>query len=194
MTVELASLLADAQRDNTSSTQRLFEALYGELHVLAESQLRGGHGLSISPTTLLHDAYLNMAGRDGLRFPDRARFLGYAARAMRTLVIDYVRQSKAQKRGGGDFELTLTTDAGVPAQSGVDAASLAELSDAMDELATLDPALSELVDLHFFCGYSLIDIAQMRDVSERTVQRDWRKARALLHRALREGDTNSTPA
>lgn len=165
-------------------TPELFAALYDELHRLAESHLRrGANGLGLSTTTLLHEAYLDLASRPALGFPDRSRFLGYAARAMRGIVIDYARRSRAQKRGGGAFEITLTTGAFSP-DAATDAEELSRLSDALDELGELEPALAELVDLHFFCGYALGEVAELRGVSERTVQRDFRKARLLLQHAL----------
>jgi RNA polymerase sigma factor (TIGR02999 family) len=174
-------------------TPQLFAVLYDELHRLAESHLRrGGDGVALSTTTLLHEAYLDLTSRPGLVFPDRARFLGYAARAMRGIVIDYARRSRALKRGGGAFEITLTGDV-APAGGAHDAEELARLSDALDELAELEPALAELVDLHFFCGYSLPEIAALRGQSDRTAQRDFRKARLLLHHALLERDADPDP-
>ncbi|MGE0442854.1 MAG: ECF-type sigma factor [Gemmatimonadales bacterium] len=162
-----------------------FAALYDELHRLADRQLRRlGTDLSIGTTTLLHEAYLNLAKRDAVRFPDRARFLGYAARAMRSIVIDYARKGLAHKRGGGAFELTLTDSLASPAAGAAEAGDLERLSESLDELATLEPQLAELVDLHFFCGYAFTEIAAMRGSSDRTVQRDWRKARLLLQHAL----------
>jgi RNA polymerase sigma factor (TIGR02999 family) len=164
--------------------------LYHELHGLAERHLqRGGAGLTLSTTTLLHEAYLNIAARDALAFPDRSRFLAYASRAMRGLVIDLARRRQARKRGR-EFEITLTEN-GVASAGPEDAESLADLGEALDELGKLDQGLAELVDLHFFCGLSLAEIASMREVSERTVQRDWRKARLLLHHQL---DDTTTPS
>jgi RNA polymerase sigma factor (TIGR02999 family) len=150
---------------------------------MAESHLRNsGRDLAVSTTTLVHDMWLDFAGRPGLGFPDRSRFMAYAARAMRAVVIDYARRARAQKRGGGAFEITLHPDLG---PSDGDATELARLSDALDHLATIDSSLAELVDLHFFCGYTFREIAELRENSERTVRRDWRKARLLLHRELR---------
>jgi RNA polymerase sigma factor (TIGR02999 family) len=131
----------------------------------------------LTPTTLLHEAYLELAERRDLAFPDRARFLGYAARAMRGLVIDFVRRSRAQKRGGGAFEITLDAEVAPTREAARQSEELTRLSDAVDELGRLEPALAELVDLHFFCGYTFAEIAGMRGVSERTVQRDWQKPR-----------------
>ena len=181
----IRELIGEAERGSAVASEQLFAALYAELHRLADIQLRRiGPDLSLGTTTLLHEAYLDLAGREGVQFPDRARFLGYAARAMRGLVIDYVRRSRARKRGGGVFEITLTEGARAPAATADEASELQRLSDALDELAGLDPALAQLVDLHFFSGYTFAEIAVMRGVSERTVQRDWRKARLLLHHIL----------
>ncbi len=102
---------------------------------------------------------------------------------MRGLLIDYARRRRAQKRGR-QLEITLAGEEQPPAGAVREAEELARLGDALDELAALAPALAELVDLHFFCGFSFAEIAEIRRVSERTVQRDWRKARLLLHRAI----------
>ena len=164
----------------------LFSLLYGELHRLAEHALRrDGGSLTVGPTTLLHEAYLNIAGRSDVAFADRSRFLAYASRAMRGLVIDFARRRQASKRGRL-LEITLSGEEQPSAESSHDSAELIRIGDALGELAALEPSLAEVVDLHFFCGFSFTEIAALRGVSERTVQRDWRKARLLLHRALRE--------
>lgn len=161
----------------------LFAELYSELHRLAKRQLaRSGGGVTLGPTTLLHEAYLNISSRDPAAFPDRGRFMAYAARVMRGLIIDYVRRRQALKRGGG-FCITRSIDDVDPA---TDEKVLARISDALDELATADPSLAEVVDLKFFCGFSLAEIAGMRGVSERTVQRHWERARIYLHRSVGE--------
>jgi RNA polymerase sigma factor (TIGR02999 family) len=184
----IQKLIGEAEGGHHGATEELFAALYAELHRLADIQLRRmGPQLSLGTTTLLHEAYLDLASNTSVQFPDRARFLGYAARAMRGLVIDYARRAQAKKRGGGVFEITLVEDgASAPAGSGDDPAALQKLSDALDELAALEPALAQLVDLHFFCGLTFGEIAALRGVSERTIQRDWRTARLLLHRTLEE--------
>lgn len=194
MDPRIEELIRRAEAGRAGASGELFAALYGELHRLADRELRRlGPQLSLGTTTLLHEAYLRLAGREGVAFPDRARFLGYAARAMRGLVIDYVRRARARKRGGGVFEITLTENDARPAGAGSDPAELARLSDALDELAALEPDFARLVDLHFFCGYTFAEIAALRGVSERTVQRDWRKARLLLHHAIAD-DTESPVA
>jgi RNA polymerase sigma factor (TIGR02999 family) len=170
----------------TAVTERedLFTSLYAQLRQIAQRALkRSGPQLTISPTTLLHEAYLAIAHRDSLKFPDHARFMAYASRAMRGLVIDYARERHALKRGGA-FEFTcVPTNA---AELAVEELDLTRISDALDDLANVEPSLAELVDMKFFCGFSFTEIAAMRGVSDRTVQRDWAKARLYLHDVLRE--------
>jgi RNA polymerase sigma factor (TIGR02999 family) len=162
----------------------LFALFYNELHQLAEANLRrAGAGLTLGATTLIHEAYLNIAGRQHVAFEDRARFLAYASRAMRGLTIDYARRRRATKRGGG-LQITLGDDEPPSAEAVHTGEELERLGDALNDLAKLEPALADLVDMHFFAGFSFIEIAELRGVSDRTVQRDWRKARLLLHHAL----------
>ncbi|HWW19388.1 MAG TPA: ECF-type sigma factor [Steroidobacteraceae bacterium] len=162
----------------SAQNQQLFAALYSDLRKLAESQLRRSQVGQISPTTLLHEAYLGMSGREN-RFPDRERFMGYAARVMRGLIIDFVRERRALKRGAG-YQLTqLPTELPVAVEP-----DLTRLSEALDVLATRDARLAEIVDLRYFCGFSLEDVAALRGTSVRTVQRDWEKARVILFEGL----------
>ncbi len=179
----LSVLIAAVERGDAGAGEALFAALYAELHRLAKQELaRHGAPASLGVTTLLHEAYLNMAARTGPTFPDRARFMGYAARVMRGLIIDHARRHCAVKRGG-QFEITrIGTD---PGKGLADDRELAPISEALDEMAQVDPSLAEVVDLKFFCGFSFAEIAAMRGVSERTVQRKWDKARIYLHRKLR---------
>jgi len=178
----LSALVASAEGGDRRALDALFAALYSELHPLARRQLsRGAGGMTLGTTTLLHEAYLDMADRDGGAFPDRGRFMAYAARVMRGLIIDYARRRQAHKRGG-QFEIAaLEEEVADPA---ADHRELTRISDALDQLATVDPALAQIVDLKFFCGFSFDEIAAMGGLSERTVQRQWAKARIYLHRAL----------
>jgi RNA polymerase sigma factor (TIGR02999 family) len=178
----LATTLAAAERGDPAAAAELFAGLYRELHRLARHQLHANAaGLTLSATTLLHEAYVDMASR-GAVLADRSRFFAYAARAMRGLIIDYLREGRALKRGGEFHFTTLGTQT---VESAAQASEIERLSDALAALAQADPPLAELVDLKFFGGFSFADIAAMRAVSERTVQRDWRKARLYLHDMLR---------
>jgi RNA polymerase sigma factor (TIGR02999 family) len=179
-------LIRMADAGDGRAAKELFAALYQELHAIADRQLRrSGSDLTLGTTTLLHEAYLDIAGREGTHFPDRGRFLAYAARAMRGLVIDYSRRRRARKRGG-EFHITQAGDEDFADVGAVRPEELERLAEALETLGEVDRALAELVDLHFFCGFSLIEIAGLRGVSDRTVQRDWRTARLLLHRTLQE--------
>jgi RNA polymerase sigma factor (TIGR02999 family) len=188
---DMQDLMDRADAGNPIAAEQLFTTLYDELHRLARYNLRKGDAaLTLGATTLLHEAYLNVAAQGDIAFPDRARFLAYASRAMRRLVIDFGRRRQAKKRGR-ELEITLVGDE-PPAPHAVELAKeLDRLGDALDELAALEPGLTQLVDLHFFCGYTFGEIAALRDVSERTVQRDWRKARLLLQHALLQEDAGS---
>jgi RNA polymerase sigma factor (TIGR02999 family) len=179
----ISSLIGAAENGDNAAADTLFSTLYSELHRLAKRELaRWGTPASLSVTTLLHEAYLDIAAREGQSFPDRARFMGYATRVMRGLIIDHARSRNAIKRGG-QFEITsLKTDSG---ENLVDAKELSAISDALDQLAKVDPELAELVDMKFFCGFSFAEIAALRKLSERTVQRRWEKARIYLHRNIR---------
>jgi RNA polymerase sigma factor (TIGR02999 family) len=183
MTDTIASLILSTESGNRSAKDTLFATLYAELHRLAKSQLaRNGPGVTLSPTTLLHEAYLDISGREAANFPDEGRFMAYAAKVMRGLIIDYARTRQAQKRGGG---FTITTLGDEDAGTIADESELVRTSAALDSLASVDASLAEVVDLKFFCGFSLGEIAALRGVSERTVQRRWEKARIYLHREMR---------
>ena len=172
----IESVLAFARGDSLAA-EKLFPALYRELHRLAQRQLlNNAPGATLGATTLLHEAYLDLSRGDA-SFPSRGQFFSYAARAMRGLIIDYLRERRAVKRGG-QFHLTtlnLDIDGPVPEPSGA-----AQLNDALAELEAVAPALAELIDLKFFCGFTFAEIGAFRGVTERTVQRDWAKARLLL--------------
>ncbi len=184
--VEFTTLIQNADAGDSAAAAQLFAAMYRELHTLAQRQLaRNGGQLTLGATTLLHEVYLNIADRSAVSFPDRGHFMAYAARAMRGLIIDYARSQRAEKRGGG-FHITGIGDTDPSSPERTASTALDALGEALDTLAAGAPALAGLVDLHFFCGFSFVEIAEMRAVSERTIQRDWRKARLLLHNFLGE--------
>jgi RNA polymerase sigma factor (TIGR02999 family) len=179
----LSRLVSRADLGDRQSVDLLFSTLYQALHRLARREsARFGANAPLGATTLLHEVYLNIAKHDALAFPDEARFLGYAARAMRGLVIDRVRARHAQKRGGGLHITSLDTDL---AENCPQPELLVDVGAALDDLAALDPALAKVVDLKFFCGFSIAEIAGITQTSERTVQRQWEKARLVLYQALR---------
>jgi RNA polymerase sigma factor (TIGR02999 family) len=181
--------LVSSQAGDCAVPHQLFASLYDELRKMAQRELRRvGPALTLGATTLLHELYLSVHERPDALFPDRSRFFAYASRAMRGLIIDYARSRQALKRGAA-FEITsLPTD--VPEQV-VDCAQLQRLSDAVEQLAVVEPRLAQVVDLKYFGGFSFGDIAAMWGMSERTVQRDWEKARLFLHRCLADAEEPS---
>lgn len=183
----LSNQMLSADRGGGQGSEALFGALYRELRGLARRELaRSGPGASLGATSLLHEAYLDIAQREGMAFPDRARFLTYTARVMRGLMIDGLRRRQARKRGGG-FEITSLEGKDVGNAPLSDAEELERLGRALDELAAVEPEIAQIVDLKFFCGFTFAEIASLRGVSERTVQRQWDKARIYLRHALRAG-------
>jgi RNA polymerase sigma factor (TIGR02999 family) len=168
--------------DEHSAADALFITLYAELHRLARRELnrRGPLG-GLGVTTLLHEAYLSISDKDGTAFADHGRFMAYAARVMRGLIIDDVRRRRSEKRGGLFHITSLDTElaGNVPGPN-----ALLQISDTLDELAEVEPELAEIIDLKFFCGFSFAEIAAMRHVSERTIQRSWEKGRLYLHHAI----------
>ena len=178
-------------RDERVVADALFGTLYAELHRLARRELsrRGSLG-GLGVTTLLHEAYISISGREGTVFVDHARFMAYAGRVMRGLIIDEVRRRQSEKRGGLFHLTSLGTD---HADRVTSPQALIRIGDALDELAEVEPNLAEIVDLKFFCGFSFAEIAAMRGVSERTVQRNWEKGRLYLHHAIGNVDVNPAP-
>jgi len=170
-----------AERGEQSAADALFSALYTELHRMARRELaRQGICVSLGVTTLLHHAYIEVAAKDGNSFPDRARFMGYATRLMRGLIIDHARNRSALQRGGRFHITSSGTEVAEPA----DGRELARIGEALDELGKAEPSLSEIVDIKFFCGLRFAEIGAVKGISERTAQRQWEKARIYLHRKI----------
>ena len=160
----------------------LFTSLYAELCRLARREVwRGGAREFMGTGTLVHEVWLDFNRSNSVAFDEPGRFLAYAARMMRGLVIDRVRAKYTQKRGGNVSITSLDTH---NADQIEQPETLEDIGRALDELAISEPDLARVVDLKFFCGFTLSEIATMQGVSERTIQRQWEKARVLLVRAL----------
>jgi RNA polymerase sigma factor (TIGR02999 family) len=165
----------------TPTTREWFERLYTELQRRARGELFRHQAITLGPNTLLHELWLQV-GDKPVHFASQGELVSYACRAMRGIVIDHIRARQADKRGG--------TGADLPYETLVDLRSLPDaevigLNDAMQALTAADPALAELVELKFFAGLTLGEIAALRQVSERTTQRDWEKARLFLYSAIK---------
>lgn len=163
---------------DASSLDRAFAAYYPELKKIAHARLRGtGMQGVLQTTALVHDSYLRLASGPGATFGDRLQFLAYSSRVLRSIVVDLIREQRAQRRGGDRAIVTLDTAAGAGLPPSVDVETV---NDALEDLARLDPALARLVEMRFFGGMTEDEIAQALGVSLRTVSREWKKARALL--------------
>ena len=175
----------DAARDgDRAALDRVLGTLYHELHAMARRQLAGQYGQTLDATALVHEAYLKLIGRRDVQFDDRAHFFAYAASAMRSVVVDYARQRLAQKRGGDLHRVTELPD-DVEGGLRLDEDMLG-LDTALTKLAGVDAKLAQVVELRYFAGLSEQEIAERLGRSERSIRRDWQKARLFLLAAMRE--------
>ena len=181
---DLAELIRKAQSGDSASRDELFAAAYGELRQLARARLRdGGRNTYLDTTALVHESYLRFLRSGALRSDDRRAFFAYASRVMRSVIIDAVRERQAERRGGGVTELTLDTRIGADLPSGE--AEVLHVHEALLALEAAEPRLAKVVEMRYFGGYSEQEIAEALDLTERTVRRDWDKAKLLLLAALK---------
>ncbi|VXB18086.1 conserved hypothetical protein [Luteimonas sp. 9C] len=181
---EITQWLDAARGGDRDALDRVLATLYQELHQMARRQLVGQHGHTLDATALVHEAYLKLIGRHEARFDDRAHFFAYAASAMRSVVVDYARQRLAQKRGGDLHRVTELPD-NIESGLRLDEDTLA-LDIALTRLAAVDKRLAQVVELRYFAGLSELEIAALLERSERSIRRDWQKARMYLLASLRE--------
>jgi len=181
---EITQWLDAARGGDRDALDRVLATLYQELHQMARRQLAGQHGHTLDATALVHEAYLKLIGRHEAQFDDRAHFFAYAASAMRSVVVDYARQRLAQKRGGDLHRVTGLPD-NIESGLKLDEDTLA-LDAALTRLAAVDTKLAQVVELRYFAGLSELEIAALLERSERSIRRDWQKARMYLLASLRE--------
>lgn len=185
---DLTLWLAQARGGDAAALDRVFELLYDELAQMARARLRRGERVTLADTgALVHESWMRLQQAGRLAFEDRGHFLAHAARVMRSVITDIARRSLAARRGGGQVFVTLDTQVGesVAAEAG-EAPDLLAVDAALDELARLEPRLAQGVEMRWFAGLPEADIALALGVSERTVRRDWEKARAFLLTVLRQ--------
>jgi RNA polymerase sigma factor (TIGR02999 family) len=166
------------------SVQALFPSLYTELRSLARSRLAGGGRPTLLDTSaLVHEAFMHMQKDGGVQLADREHFMAYAATTMRNIVIDFVRKRKAERRGGGAEHVTLDTRAAEQLSAAGDDEIL-DVHEALQTLAEVDARLVRVVEMRYFAGLTDLEIASALDVTDRTVRRDWERARLLLAEIL----------
>ena len=160
--------------------EELFRLVYSELRRLAAAQLRKQRRTpTLEPTALVHEAYLRLMGGPEARWEDRRHFYGTAARAMRLILVDLVRSRTSKKRGGGRVRVTFHEERH---ESRDRFDEVLAVHEALDRLREVDERKSRIVELRFFCGLTIVEIAQVLDVTERTVYRGWDRAHAWLYR------------
>lgn len=179
-----AALLALARQGDAAAVDRLYALLYPDLRRVAHARLRGNPLLNT--TALVHESYERMAGASPLRFADRAHFLAYAARAMRSVLVDLAREQLTERRGGGAAHVTLTTGLG-ERLAAEPRPELVRVHDALQDLAQIEPRLAQVVEMRYYGGLANDEIAEVLGVGLRTVERDWERARSFLYAALKSG-------
>ncbi len=182
----LTQLLQQWSEGDQTAAAELMPLVYEELHRLADGYFRRERpGHTLQATAVVHEAYLQILEQDGIRWQNRAHFIGRIAHVMRRILVEYARERNAAKRGGGRQRVTLTEAAGL---AGERAPDLVALDDALRALAAIDAQKASIVELRFFGGLTMAEIAEVLGVSRPTVVRGWRRARAWLYRELK-GDT-----
>jgi RNA polymerase sigma factor (TIGR02999 family) len=182
---QLTELLERMRQGDAAARDALFSVAYEELRRLARARLReGGRNTVLETTSLVHECYLRFVGVGALRADDRRAFFAYTSQVMRSLIVNSVRERRAMRRGGGDRrELTLSADAS-PDISG-DEETVLKVHEALEVLQQADGRLAEVAQMRYFGGYTEAEVALALEVTERTVRRDWEKARLILKEALR---------
>ena len=181
---EFTRLLEAARNGQSGAVDQIVALTYQELRTLAHQRLRRAPKITLLDTgALVNECYLRLVKVGELNASDRAHFLGYAGRVMRSIVVDFARERLAQRRGGNALHVTVGTDIPDPASAAEE--EVLRVDDALQELARLDARLVQVVELKYFAGLSSEEIAAALDVAERTVRRDWQKARVLLHEELK---------
>lgn len=176
--------MIDRAARDANPMDALFAAAYQELRKLARVRLRGGGRNTVLDTTsLVHESYVRLAATGRVRLEDRAHFLRYAGCAMRSVIIDFVRRQQSGRRGGAADRVTLTTRTGAGLNAGEQ--QILRVNEAIDALAKYDSRMAQVVEMRYFGGLTESEIAEALGVAERTVRRDWEKARLWLSDALK---------
>lgn len=181
---DITQWIVRAREGDRQAYDSLFEALYPELRRIARSRLsRNAVDTLMQTTALVNECYLKFASAKRLELSDRAHFLAYSATAMRSIVVDIARAGRAQRRGGDQSDVTLNSDIAESTAQPED--EILDVNEALEGLAALDPRLAQVVEMRYFGGMDDTEIAGALGVTDRTVRRDWQKARMLLATALR---------
>lgn len=179
----LTDLIRLASEGDKDALRQVFDVAYQDLRRLARARLtQGARGVMLDTTALVHESYMRFAGAGQLTIHDRRHFLCYAANVMRSVIVDYVRERRAERRGGEALHVTLNTGVYAPADAGEE--EILRVHGALEDLARYDQRIAHVVEMRYFAGMTETEIADALGVTDRTVRRDWEKARLLLAQAL----------
>lgn len=177
----LTQLLQSAAQGDRHALDRVFSALYPDLRRIAHARLRSQGGVAhLATTALVHESFLRLVDSAELQLADRKHFFAYAAKTMRNIIIDFAREQMAERRGGGADVLPLNTVLADQIGSDTAGSTLIRINDSLLALERVDPTLAHVVEMRYFAGYSEVEVAELTGNSERTVRRQWEKARAFL--------------
>jgi RNA polymerase sigma factor (TIGR02999 family) len=177
----ITTLLSQWREGDPEAFPRLITLAYDDLRAIAHRRLRGGSADGLATTALVHEAYLKLMGSDDGRWESRAQFYAFAALAMRHILVDHARREHALRRGGDAVQ--------IPFEEGVtpaidESANVLEVNEAMERLAELHPRMAKVVELRFFGGLSVTEVAEVLETSPRTIEREWTRAKAYLQETL----------
>jgi RNA polymerase sigma factor (TIGR02999 family) len=182
---EVTELLKRIRQDDRSALDQLVTLVYPDLHRMARNRLAQNDTITLlDATSMVHEAYLRLHGSGRIDAQSRPQFFVYAAQVLRSVMVDFARKRRAERRGGGRANVTLSED--LAAGLGGTDEDIERVNDALDDLAESDPRLRHVIEMRYFGGFNDQEIAEALDVTDRTVRRDWERAKLLLSVALQK--------
>jgi RNA polymerase sigma factor (TIGR02999 family) len=180
---EITRLLRGARQGDAGAVDQLFVLLYRDLYRLARAKVRKHRTLqNLNTTMVLHESYIRLNHVGALNVEDRSHFFTYAARVMRSVIVDLVRSANAERRGGGELHVTLNTEVA----NAVGEEHILDVHRALEQLESIEPRLVRVVEARFFAGLTEVETASLLSISDRTVRRDWEKAKLMIATIIRE--------
>ncbi len=181
---DVTELLHRVREQDTEALNKLFAVVYRDLHRMARAKLAQNSPFTLlDPTSLVHEAYLRLENAGRIDFDSRGRFMAYSAQVLRAIIVDFARRRSAERRGGDVAHLTLNTE--IAASVGNADDDIERVNAAVEELAATDLRLKQVVEMRYFAGLSEAEVAEALGITERTVRRDWQRARLLLSVSLK---------
>lgn len=182
---DVTELLQRVRDKDAEALNKLFSVVYNDLHGMARAKLAHNSPFTLlDPTSLVHEAYLRLEQAERIDLDSRGRFMAYSAQVLRAIIVDFARRRSAERRGGGISNLTLNTE--IAASIGNTDSDVERINAALEELEGTDPRLKQVVEMRYFAGLSEAEVAEALGLTERTVRRDWQRAKLLLSVTLKK--------